>query len=119
MMCDGIREIIVVEEVIPDMNAVLCEMLSRMFGHHYMSKSQNFGRVEVPPADAYMVFMQVHGEEHEGELIFTFNKSAADHLLDSVGDLGFADKNNLAAITTALNNPDIKRLFPNDLAFSK
>ena len=73
-----------VEEILPDMNNVLCEMITHMFGQHFELNGNKSKSVSLPPADKYMVYIQLNGENVEGELILSFNNEAAMHLLNCI-----------------------------------
>ncbi|MCM8535554.1 MAG: chemotaxis protein CheX [Lentisphaeraceae bacterium] len=73
-----------VSEIVPDVNYVLCDMITKMFGHTFVSNQQNLHPVSIPPADKYMVYIQLRGVTVEGELILSFNGEAATHFLDTI-----------------------------------
>lgn len=73
-----------VEKILPEMNSVLCEMITNMFGQNFISDTNEAKSVILPPADKYMVYIQISGINVEGELIFSFNSEAALHLLESI-----------------------------------
>ena len=72
-----------IEDVLPEINYVLCDMITLMFGQHFENNALDTRAVGLPPADKYMVFMQINGDDIEGELILSFNTAAAMHLLES------------------------------------
>ena len=74
----------VVEQILPEMNTVLCEMITNMFGQKFVSDQNEAKSVILPPADKYMVYIQLSGKSIEGELIFSFNSEAAEHLLNAI-----------------------------------
>ena len=73
----------VVEDVLPEMNSLLCEVIKDMFDREFISGSAEVKSVILPPAGKYIAYIQLSSNRVEGELIFSFNKEAAESLLNS------------------------------------
>jgi CheY-specific phosphatase CheX len=84
------------KRVLPDLNEVLCNMLFQMFGEHFKVDSVGPKEVNYPPCKDYLIFIQVHGNGLEGELLFTIDVPTAEKLLENIGiDVPSADKREL------------------------
>ena len=74
-----------VENVIPEVNEVVCNMVKLMFGQYFNNDNSNYNEVNLPPCDDYMVFIKINGEKKEGELILSTDEKTAANLLQLVG----------------------------------
>lgn len=91
-----------VEKVLPEINFILCDMISRMFGLNDYTDNHAIQEVSLPLAEKYMVYIQLNSETAEGELIFSFNATAADHLLQSLNLIVQTESNQRKLLHSAL-----------------
>ncbi|MCM8541590.1 MAG: hypothetical protein NE328_15080 [Lentisphaeraceae bacterium] len=74
-----------VENVIPEVNEVVCNMIKQMFGQYFNNDNSNYNEVNIPPCDDYMVFIKINGSKKEGELILSTDETTATNLLQLIG----------------------------------